>query len=464
MRAVILLFAAAVAQGAGLRAGAARVEITPRGPIWMSGYASRNHPSTGVLQPLYARALAIDAGGGRVVIVTTDLVGLPRETADRVAERAHERFGIERARLLLNSSHTHTGPVVWPGLAAMFTLPDGEEAKLREYAAKLEGDLVHVIGLALENPAPAEISVGFGQAGFAMNRREPTPRGIRIGVNPAGPTDHEVPVIRVTGPDGKIRAILFAYACHNTTLTGDTYEISGDYAGFAEAKLEADHPGATAMFLQLCAGDQNPEPRGTVELAQRHGTDLATEVERVMAGALRPVRGPVRAAWSMPRLQFAPQSPSTYEADLTNPKSSPAVKRRAQAMLEHPVGETAYPVQAIRFGKDLTLLALGGEAVVDYALRAKREYPGEPLIVAAYSNGVMCYIASERMLAEGGYEVVDSMAYYGQPGPFAPGVEAQVFEAIRSAMRGVGRNNSGAMEHLLANIRPELLQHIDRHR
>jgi hypothetical protein len=105
----------------------------------------------------------------------------------------------------------------------------------------------------------------------------------------------------------------------------------------------------------------------------------------------------------------------------------------------HPVRETPYPVQAIRFGKNLTLLALGGEVVVDYALRAKREYPGEPLIVAAYSNSVMCYIPTDRVLREGGYEAVDNMVYYGQPGPFAPGVETRVFEAIHKAMKKVGR-------------------------
>ena len=112
-------------------------------------------------------------------------------------------------------------------------------------------------------------------------------------------------------------------------------------------------------------------------------------------------------------------------------------------MLDHPVHETLYPVQAIRFSKDLTLLALGGEAVVDYDLRAKKEYPGEALIVAAYSNSVMCYIPSERVLGEGGYEVVDNMAYYGQPGPFATGVEARVFDAIHEVMKKVGRSPSG---------------------
>ena len=164
----------------------------------------------------------------------------------------------------------------------------------------------------------------------------------------------------------------------------------------------------------------------------------------MLNGSLRALNGALRASYVVTRLAFAPQPRSVYEADLENPKSTPAVRRRAQRMLSaldagHPVLDTPYPVQAVRFGKDLTLLALGGEAVVDYALRAKREYQGEALIVAAYSNAVMCYIPSERVLAEGGYEAVDNMVYYGQPGPFAPGVEDRVFQAIRKAMKKVGR-------------------------
>src|SRR5258707_14653075 len=102
MKAALLLCVGQAILPAGFRAGVARVDITPRGPIWMSGYASRTHPSEAVLRPLWARALAIDAAGRTgletcstcIVIVTTDLIGLPFEVADEVATRAHRQFGI----------------------------------------------------------------------------------------------------------------------------------------------------------------------------------------------------------------------------------------------------------------------------------------------------------------------------------------------------------------------------------
>jgi hypothetical protein len=446
MKTILLFALAAVPLGAaGMRAGVARVDITPQGPIWMSGYASRNHASEGVRQKLWARALALEpAAGGRVVIVTTDLIGLPAEVSGQVAERVRQQFGIERARLLLNSSHTHTGPVVWPALATMFDGQPDEEAKLREYAAHLMDNLTGVIGQAIADLSPAQVAYGFGEVGFAINRREPTASGVKIGLNPSGPGDHQVPVLKVTAPDGRLRAILFAYACHNTTLGGDYYQLTGDYAGFAEARLESDYPGTTAMFMELCGGDQNPNPRNTLALAEQHGEALAGEVRRVLAGALSPVGGRLRVSYVVTSLAFAPRQRAEYEADLKNPKASGSVVRRARRMIEaidsgHTVREVSYPVQAVRFGKDLTLLALGGEVVVDYDLRAKREYTGEPLMVAGYSNAVMGYIPSERVLREGGYEAVENLVYYGQPGPFAPGVEDRVFDAIHRAMKKVGR-------------------------
>jgi hypothetical protein len=104
-----------------------------------------------------------------------------------------------------------------------------------------------------------------------------------------------------------------------------------------------------------------------------------------------------------------------------------------------PVRRTPYPVQAIRFDKSLTLVALGGEVVVDYALRIKREYPKENIVVAGYSNDVMCYIPSRRIVKEGGYEAVDSMIYYGQPGPFTEEVEDTIFGTIHQVLSRVGR-------------------------
>ncbi len=426
---------------ADFRAGVARIDITPKAPIWMTGYGDRTHPSTGVAQPLWAKALAIeDSRGSRVVIVTTDLIGLPRSITDLVAARAQKEYGLERSGLLFNSSHTHTGPVVYPMLPTMFELSPQDLEAVQDYARRITEDLFNLIGAALGRLAPAQIWYGLGKAHFAINRREPTPQGIRIGVNPAGPVDPDVPVLRVNSADGTLLAVLFGYACHNTTLGGSFYEIAGDYAGFAQIDIEQAHPGSSAMFLELCAGDQNPNPRGTLELAEQHGRTLAEEVDRVLGEKLTPVKSPIRSAFRNIELVFALHTRETFEQELGS--SNPARVRRAQAMLKAyneraPIRRTLYPIHAMRFDKGLTILALGGEVVVDYSLRFKREYPGN-LIVAGYSNDVPSYIPSLRVLREGGYEAVDSMAYYGQPGPYADDVEERVLAGVRGVMAAVG--------------------------
>ncbi len=442
--ALFLLAMSGALSAAGFKAGVARIDITPEGPIWMSGYASRKQPSQGVLQRLWAKALAVeDARQGRAVIVTTDLIGLPRAVSDVVAARVLKQYGLPRAALLLNSSHTHTGPVVRPNLSTMYALDEENDRRIGAYTRELTDKLVAVAGAALGDLRPARLSYGAGSAGFAMNRREFTPKGVRLGRNPQGPVDHQAPVLRVDAEDGRLRAVLFAYACHNTTLTGEFYELSGDYAGFAQAEVEKAHPGATALFMALCGGDQNPEPRGTLQWAEAHGKALAAEVSRVLAGKLPPLAGPLRSHFRLIELPFAAHSRDTFEKELKD--SNPYRVRRAQAMLKayderRPVRRTPYPIQAIRFGKGLTLLALGGEVVVDYALRVKKEFGPDQIVVAAYSNDVMCYIPSLRVLKEGGYEAVDSMVYYGQPGPFAEDVEERVFAGIHAVLKAVGRN------------------------
>lgn len=439
-----IMLAAVPLLAADFKAGVGRVVITPQKAIYLSGYASRTRPSDGVIHDLWAKSLALeDSKGGRVVLVTMDIIGMPRNVAEMVSARVQKQYGLERARLVLNSSHTHTGPLIGRNLDIMFPEMSREEAAyIDQYAQELTDKLVSVVGMAIEDLAPANVWYGHGQAGFAMNRRQPTNKGVIIGVNQPGPTDHDVPVLKVTAPDGKLRAILFGYGCHNTTLTGEFYKISGDYAGYAQIEVEKANPGATALFIQLCGADQNPHPRSDLPIAEKHGATLAAEVNRVASGELKPVRGQVRAAFQIVDLGFAPHSRDTWVAQVNDENVFKA--RRAKRMLAafdegRPIRRYPYPVQAIALGKDVTVVTLGGEVVVGYALRTKKEFGSEGMIVAGYSNDVMAYIPTLQVLKEGGYEPVDSMIYYGMPGPWADDVEERVFGGIRKVLKRVGR-------------------------
>jgi hypothetical protein len=429
-----LLFAAAAAV-VPLRAGVARVDITPREPMRMAGYAARTHPSTGVAERLWAKALAIqDQGHGPVVIVTLDLLRAPRILTDAVADEAARRYGLRRSQLLFNCSHNHSGPLLWED-DPFPSVSDVEYAVCRRYMESLTRAITGLVGQALADMAPAVVTFSSGTAGFAANRRVPGAKGYEIGYNPAGPVDHRVPVLRVSAPDGSLRALLFGYACHNTAIGPGSYNIAGDYAGAAQRLLEEAHPGATALFLQLAAGDQDPHPRGDRGMAEQHGRALAGAVDKALASPQRRIEGPIGTAFRIEALPLGPHTRASFEARLADP--NPAQARNARRMLKayddgRPIVSVDYPVQAVRFGETLSLVAIGGEPVVDYALRAGRELPG--VVLAGYSNSVRGYVPSERVLGEGGYEAGDSAPYYGLPAPFAPGLEERIFRAIRAVL------------------------------
>jgi neutral ceramidase len=324
--------------------------------------------------------------------------------------------------------------MVWPCVDIIFDFTLDEQRRVSQYSQQLTDDLVKVIGMAMADRAAAQLYSGRGTAGFAINRRNK--------ISPGGPVDHDVPVVKVVRPDGKTAAILFGYACHNTTLVDNNFLINGDYAGFAQAALEEENPGTTCMFLMGCGGDQNPDPRGTVELAQKHGRELADAVDAVLKGGkMRPVRAPIRTAYTTVNLPYRSFDVAEYEKEIVG--DDKFLQRRARLMLSaYNRGFTpdhlVYPVQAARFGADLCVLVLSGETVVDYSLKAKKLFTGENLYVAGYSGEVMCYIPSLRLLKEGGYEPEESMIYYGFPGPFANSVEDSVTTAIRRVMKKVG--------------------------
>ena len=418
------------AAATGWRARVATVDITPRRSTWMAGFAARTSPSQGVERPLHAKALCLDDGAGsRVVLVTLDLLGLTTGVGARIAEEARRRHGLARAQLLLNSSHTHCGPVIDEMLAVAYDMTDAQWRDVRAYTHELEGKVGRLIGSVLKPGAPVVLRYAEGRAAFAANRR--------VQFTPLGPVDHRVPVLRVDGYRRPL-AIVFGYACHNTTLNFQLF--SGDYAGHAQAVLEADLAGVTAIFLTGCGGDQNPYPRRAPEFAERHGRSLATAVEASLETVPVKLSDRLRVKYELVTLDFA--TPPTREALMLKVEGPNKVEAaHARRLLEQlktqgRITDTySYPVQTVQFGDELLLVALAGEVVVDYSLRLKRELKTPHVWVAGYSNDVFGYVPSRRVLEEGGYEGGGAMLHTNLPGPFAPSVEERIIDKVLQLAR-----------------------------
>jgi neutral ceramidase len=426
------------------KVGLAQVKITPERPVLMAGYANRTKPFEKVVIDLYAKALALeDRAGHRAVLVSSDLIGFTAAVAEPICERISAKTGLKRADILLTAAHNHAGPQVHLSTSASETPGAAEAGRTIEYTRQLQDKVVDLVVQALAHMEPARISWGSGVVDFPMNRREFTPRGVILGVNPRGLADRSVPVLRVDSPDGKLRAVLFQAGAHNTTLTGDNYQICGDYAGFAQAYVEEHYPGVQAMFMLGCAGDANPYPRGTLELAREHGTTLAKEVCRVLDTKLRPVTGPLQIAFDQVDL---PLQTALSREDLQKRAKD---KRSAQAwgatrllaMLDRGEKLPSHyrcPVTVWQFGRDLTLVGLPGEVVVDYLTLLEDTLGPNQLWVVAYCNDVFGYLPSTRVLREGGYETRG--LYSGGAGYFDAKAQDVLVQKVRELAQKAGRN------------------------
>lgn len=424
------------------KVGLAQVKITPEQPVLMSGYGGRTKPFENVAGDLYVKAMVLeDADGRRGVIVTSDLLGLSAEIAEPICERIGKKTGLKRDQILLNSSHTHAGPQVSLKVPAKGEA-GGEAFRTVEYTRQLQDRVVDVVVRALAGLEPARLSWGGGVIDFTMNRREFTPNGIVLGVNPRGLADRSVPVLRVDGADGKPRAVLFGAAVHGTTLGADNYQLCGDFAGFAQAHVEEQYPKVQAMVLIGCAGDANPYPRGTMELTRKHGKALGEEVGRVVGGKLRPVRGPLGIAFdraSLPlQTSLSREELQKLVADKRNPKNFGAANLLAMLDRGEKLPTTyAAPITVWQFGGDLTLVGLSGEVVVDYVTAIEKALGPNQLWLAAYCNDVFGYLPSARVLAEGGYETRG--LYAGSAGFFDAKAEDVVVQTVRALAKKVGR-------------------------
>lgn len=447
-------FAAPNPQQEKWKAGVASVVITPDQSMWMAGYAARTKPSEGKVHDLHAKALVLeDFEGTRVVIVTVELIAITRSLREWLEKEVSRQYKLPAERLLLNASHTHCGPVIRETKYSIYGdtvygLSKEQIQRSEQYAEALQEKLLQLVGRAIENLAPARLGYTHARAGFAMNRRAKIERGYRISPNPDGPVDHDVPVLRVDTPDGKLKAVLFGYACHCTTLS--FYQFCGDYAGFAQQYIEQAHPGTTALFITGCGGDQNPYPRGgpqSLEYCMQHGRALANGVEAALAPRARPVAGPIRAVLNTATLEFA-EPPSREQLEEKAKSDNKYERRHAKVLLKELERDgkicTTYPymVQVVQFGNDLTLVALAGEVVVDYSLRLKAELAGRPIWVAGYCNDVFGYVPSVRVLKEGGYEAGGAMVYTPLPGPFAPSVEKRVIDKVHELVKSVRASKS----------------------
>jgi neutral ceramidase len=428
--------------------GAARVDITAQGPITLAGYPQRSGETTEVLKPLSARALALGAPGAKpVVLIVAEVTGVTADFSAAVAAELEKSHGLERARVAVLVTHTHTAPGTTRYLPFGFgrELPAAQAQRIADYTDWLRAKLVEVGRAALSDRRPGRLEWAEGRLDVAVQRRRiENGRWVGFGQVPEGKVDRALAVLRAVREDGSVHAVLAGYACHCTTL-GGLNAIHPDWAGEASARLEAEMAGAVALVAIGSGADAGPVPRGSVAAVEEIGRRFAAEVRRVSEMRMRPLPAPRAAGWreiGLP-LDRRVTVDELRERRAAARKDSPeafAVGKflaRLEAGSELPA-EVPYPVQAWRFGEELAMVFLGGEVVGDYALRLKRELPAGRVWVSAYANDVACYVPSRAMFDEGGYEVDASIVKYGWPVRLGAGTEDRIVATVHELLNDLG--------------------------
>lgn len=398
----------------------------PDQPHVLRSFGARdNEPFDEIEHDLKAKALALeDATGRRLLLITVELAGTYPAQHTMLAEVCQDRWDVAPSGVVLMPTDTHYAPQFHYRPEDLSEDATDAEQLVAQYREMVDETIIAVGDAAVAELEPAELRFYRSTCGMAMSRRRPAEDLMHFDPNPDPPVDHDVPVLTATTGSGSLNAILFGYACHPTVGTATYNGVSGDWPGYTMRYLEEEHPGATVMFLIGCGGDQKAYPQGTREWVRRHARTARNAVERALVtdqvgGRTEPYRvsGPLRHVSGETVLDLHHQ----LETEDGHPDGVDVAQRQ-------------YPITAIGFGRDLTMLVLSGEVVPAIANRLKDELV-LPVWTAAYSHKYVGYIVTDRMLAEGGSEARSSgMSGYR----YAPGTADRVVESAAALAQRVG--------------------------
>ncbi len=379
-----------------LRAGVARIDITPDLPVEMGGYGARKGLSEGVHDRIFARVIAFQSGENRMVMVSLDLVGLG-DAYEFLQTAILKEFGLKPEELLLACTHTHSGPS--PSLNKGRAHPNNIS-----YTESLKPKLLKVIREAVSGMTPAYTAVGAGSSPIGASRRvlkaDGSSRlgGASLARNPYGPADKEVLVLKVTKPDGTPIAAVFDYATHNTSMGAKNMQISGDVLGIAQQFVEKILGSTTiAPVFVGAAGDINPwyamtpdfntEP-GWIPETVLLGTLLGEEVVHVFRG--------IREA-----------SPGGEIRTAAVTIELPGKKPQSLEIGKDPALKVPITISAARVGNAvLVAIPAGFGTELGMAIKAASRYKNTFVITEC--NDKIGYIPPVYQYNEGGYEVFSS--------------------------------------------------------
>jgi neutral ceramidase len=374
--------------------GHGRADITPPLGCRMMGYASRKEGAKGVHDPLTASALWLADGDQQAVLVAYDVASYDEEIVEILRQAIREATELTNEKIVLNTSHTHAGPVV----AKRPNMPLNHE-----YVADVAERTAQAVCAARDEARPAKLRVGSAPLDIGVNRRERVPDGtIRLGVNPDGPTLREL-TLWAFEREGADDIGLFNVPVHGTTMGGDNLELSAEWMGMARTFGEADQPGRRLVFVQGCAGDQGLyRGQGGFPQVEKHGRMAADAINQAWRDAEKVSGTPLRVTSRI------------CEGPVADGRTWPI------------------PVVGLRLG-EAALVGLSGEACIAYAFHAREASGAASTMALGYTNGSVGYLPTAEIIAEGGYEAIANK-YFKVAEAWSPRIEDRLREAITETL------------------------------
>ena len=409
-----------------LQAGVGRATITPPLGTWLCGFGNREHGCDAILDDLYATTLVLANDETSLAIVTCDVCGIPSQQVAALRAMVAERTGIPAANVLVNTSHSHSGPFT--------SIHDDMSDHERAYSTTLIHAIAGTVEMAQSDLEACRVTHGAGSVAVNVNRREALAAGGTVlGENARGALDTTVQLLRVDTEEGEPLAALVHYACHPVVLYPPSHAVSADFVGVARGLFEAAS-GATMLFVQGACGNINPiGQRSEMDMRERLwgiGSALGAEALQVYSlsglhtafGQLAPLE-PVLAA-AHEKLALDLHTPN--EPPPTFSTRTPALRYWTPPLVgEHQV---EFEVQALRIG-DVALVGGAGEVFIELAQAVQERSPFDHTMYLGYTNGDIGYIPTVAAYPEGGYEVETAHFHYSLPAAVAPDSAGRVVDA-----------------------------------
>lgn len=437
-----------------MKAGVAKVVITPPVGCDLAGYIGRLQPSAGIHDDLHVRALVLDDGNCAAALLSIDLIGLSRGEAERLRAAVHEATGIPGANVMVACSHTHSGPSTEP-----FTRLGKID---REWLIFLEKAAAGCVRWAASNLVPVRLGVGSGDCGIGVNRRAPIPPGsVELRLDYEGVVDREAGVLRFDTEEGRPLAAVVNYGCHPVVLGEDNLLVSGDFPslamGFVERSLSDQ---VIALFTNGGAGNVNPIARGSFEIASEIGMTLGAEALKVFLEIKPEHVGRLSVETTTLSLPLQPVTTERLQSEIESCESRLATAQEdavdrallsarldwarealAQIRSGNESWRRRFELQAIGIGPAV-LLGVPCELFAETVLSVKSQVGSHRAYIVTYANGYWGYVPPAQAYDTGGYEVTEAFKYLNTPSSFDPGAEALVVQESTRLVKNAGRDSS----------------------